>query len=91
MKVKLKFLEFVSHKLNKFLREYQMDQPVVTFQCNSLKEILTSLLQIFILKNALKKADTTLKLMKVDLKDVNLHKSFDWIQISTAAKFHVAN
>ena len=88
MKVKLKFLEFVSQK---FLREYQMDQPMVTFQCNSLKEILTSLLQIFILKNTLKKADTTLKLMKIDLKDVNLHKSFDWIQISTAAKFHAAN
>ena len=91
MKVKLKFLEFVSHKLKKFLREYQMDQSMVTFQCNSLKEILASLLQIFILKNTLKKADTTLKLMKIDLKDVNLHKSFDWIQISTAAKFHVAN
>ena len=41
MKAKLKFLEFVSNKLNKFLRAYQTDQPVVPFLCNSLKEILT--------------------------------------------------
>ena len=61
MKTKLKFLEFVSNKLNKFLRGYQTDQPMIPFLCNSLKEILISLLQIFILKiDKIKKADTTL-------------------------------
>ena len=29
MKAKLKFLEFVSNKLNKFLRGYETDQPMV--------------------------------------------------------------
>ena len=43
MKAKLKLLEFASNKLNKFLRGYQTDQPMVPFLCNSLKEILTSL------------------------------------------------
>ena len=43
MKAKLKLLEFVSNKLSKFLRDYQTDQPMVPFLCNSLKEILTSL------------------------------------------------
>ena len=51
MKAKLKFLEFVSNKLNKFLRGYQTDQPMVPFLCNSLKEILTSLIQMFIVND----------------------------------------
>ena len=91
MKAKLKFLEFVSNKLNKPLREYQADQPMVPFLCNSLKEILTSLLQMFIFNETITKADTTLKLMKIDRNDVNLHKPYDLTQIGTAAKLHVAN
>ena len=63
---------------------------MVPFQCHSLKEILTSRLQMFILHDT-KKADTTLKLMKIDTNDVNLHKLYDLIQIGTAAKLHVAN
>ena len=91
MKAKLKFLEFVSNKLNKFLRGYQTDQPMAPFLCNSLKEILTSLLEMFILNDTIKKVDTTLKLIKIDTNDVNLHKPYDLIQIGTAAKVHVAN
>ena len=66
MKAKLKYLELVSNKLNKFLRGYQMNQPVVLLLFNSLKEILTSLLQMFISNDTMKMADTTLKLMKTD-------------------------
>ena len=50
---------------------------MVPFLCNSLKEILTSLLQMFILNDTIKKADTTLKLTKIDTNDVNLHKPYD--------------
>ena len=91
MKAKSKFLEFVSNKLNKFLRGYHTDQPMVTFLCNSLKEILTSLLQMFTLNDTIKKADTTLKSMKIDTNDVNLYKPYDLIQIGTAAKLNGAN
>ena len=91
MKAKLKFLEFISNRLKKFLRGYQTDEPMVPFLCNSLKEILTSLLQMFILNDTIKKADTTLKLMKIDKNCANLHKSYDLIHIGTAAKLHVAN
>ena len=45
---------------------------------------------MFILHDT-KKADTTLKLMKIDTNDVNLYKLYDLIQIGTAAKLHVAN
>ena len=43
-----------------------MNQPVVLLLFNSLKEILTSLLQMFISNDTMKMADTTLKLMKTD-------------------------
>ena len=85
MKTKLKFLESL------FLKGYETDQPVVLFLCNSLKEILTSLLQMFILNDTIKKADATLKLMKIDINDVNLHKPYDLIQIGPAAKLHIPN
>ena len=38
----------------------------------------------------IKKADTSLKLMKIDTNDMNLDKPYDLIQIVTAAKLHVA-
>ena len=46
---------------------------------------------MFILNDTIKKADTTLKLMKIDTNDMNLHKPYDLIQVSTAGKLHVAN
>ena len=46
---------------------------------------------MFILNDTIKKADTTLKLMKIDTNDVNLRKSYNLIQIGTAAKLHVTN
>ena len=64
---------------------------MVPFLCNSFKEILTSLLQMFFLNDTIKKVDATLKLMKIDTNDVNLHKPYDLIQIGTTAKLDVAN
>ena len=64
---------------------------MVPILCHSLKEILASLLQMFILNDTIKKADTTLKLMKIDTNDVNLHKPYDLIQIGAAAKLDVVN
>ena len=60
---------------------------MVPFLCNFLKEILTSL-QMFILNNTIKKANTTL--IKIDTNDVNLQKPYGLIQIGTAARLHVA-
>ena len=62
---------------------------MVPFLCNFLKEILTSLLQMFILNNTIKKANTTLT--TIDTNDVNLQKTYGLIQIGTAAWLHVAN
>ena len=73
------------------MRGHQTDQSMVPFLCHSLKEISTSLLQMFILNDTIKRADTTLKLMKIDTNDVNLQKSYDLIQIGTAAKLDVVS
>ena len=46
---------------------------------------------MFFLNDTIKKVDATLKLMKIDTNDVNLHKPYDLIQIGTTAKLDVAN
>ena len=46
---------------------------------------------MFILNGTVKKVDTTLKLMKTDTNDMNLHKPYDLIQVGTGGKLHVAN
>ena len=90
MKAKFKFLEFVSNKLKKFLRGYQTNQTMEPFLYSSFKEILKSLLQMFVLNDRIKKAET-LKLMKIDKNDKKLCKPYDLIQIGTASKMHVDN
>lgn len=94
MKAKLKFLEFLSRKLNKFLRGYQTDQPMVffymilcTFLCDSLKEVVRLFLQMFTLKDTIKKAGTSLKLLNIETNNIYLHKPHESVQIRTAAKF----
>ena len=64
---------------------------MVPFLCDSLREILTSFLQMFILNDTIMKADMTLKLMKIEIDDIDLHKPYESVQIRTAAKLHVTN
>ena len=91
MKARFKFLEFLSNKLKISLRRYQTNQTMEPFLCSSFKEILKSLFQIFILNGRIKKASTTLKLIKIYKNDKKLRKPYDLIQIGTAAKLHVDN
>ena len=37
------------------------------------------------------KADMTLKLLKIEIDDIDLHKPYESVQIRTAAKLHVTN
>ena len=64
---------------------------MVPFLCDSLREILTSFLQMFILNDTIMKADMTLKLLKIETDDIDLHKPYESVQIRTATKLHVTN
>ena len=49
MAAKFKLVEFVAGKLNLFLRGFQTDQPMVQFLAEVLKDILSSIMSMFIL------------------------------------------
>ena len=74
---KLKFVEKVSWKLNTFLRHFQTDNPMVPFLYFSLEDLLRWLMEKFVLKDTLEKADTARKLLKIRPKDVNIQKPAD--------------
>ena len=88
MQAKLKLVEFIAGKLNVYLREFQTDKPMVPFMHNVFKDILTSILKMFILSDTIKKADSVLKLLQIDVSDV-IHKPGSSIDIGVGAKLKV--
>ncbi|XP_057291926.1 uncharacterized protein LOC130614515 [Hydractinia symbiolongicarpus] len=90
MPTKLKLVEFIASKLNKFLRGFQTDQPMVPFLCDVLKDLLTSIMKMFILTDTIKKADTTMKLLKIDVSDKNIHKPSETIDVGMGAQLHIS-
>ena len=46
---KLKLVEFIASKLNRFLTGFQTDQPMVPFLHDVLKEILTTIMKMFMI------------------------------------------
>ena len=53
---KLKVVEYVAGKLNKNLRGFQTDQPMVPFLNGTLLELVYSLMSMFINNDTMKKA-----------------------------------
>ena len=51
---KLKLIELIASKLNCFLRGFQTDQSLVPFLCDVLKDLLTSMMKMFILSGRCK-------------------------------------
>ena len=71
---KLKVVEYVAGKSNKYLRGFQTDQPMVPFLNGTLLELLYSLMSMFINNATMKKATSSLKLLKIDTSDTSLYK-----------------
>ena len=72
--LRLGFFEEVSRKLNKFLRRFQTDAPMVPFLVNTIEEVLRDFCSKFILDDVMKKAEKALDLVKLDMMNVNIHK-----------------
>ena len=75
----------MSSKLNEFLRGFQTDQPMVPFLAETLKTLLRSFMHMFILKNVMLKADTQIKLLKIDVTDKSVYKPGENIDIGVEA------
>ena len=72
---KLKVVEYVAGKLNKYLCGFQTDQRMVPFLNGTLLELLYSLMSTSITNGTMKKATSSLKLMKIDTKVVQTRQT----------------
>ena len=86
----LKVVEYVAGKLNKYLHGFQTDQPMVPFLNRTLLELLYSLMSMFINNDTMKKATSSLKLLKINTSDTSLYKQ-DAVEvgIGIGAKMHI--
>ena len=84
----MNFLELLSSKLNKLLRGFQTDQPIIPFLAETLETLFRSFMNMFILKSVMLKADTQIKLLKIDVMDKNLYKPGENIDIWMGAELY---
>ena len=84
---KLKVVEYVAGKLNKYQRRFQTDQPIVPFLNETLLELLYSLMSMFINNDTVKKATSSLKLLNIDTSDTSLYKQ-DAVEVAMGAKMY---
>ena len=82
---KLKFVGFISEKLNLFLKGFQSDKPLIPFLFDVLNSTLVNILNVFLLNDVLKRSDTIKKIMKLNLSDPMLYKREDTIDIGLSA------
>ena len=87
IRAKFKLVELIAAKLNVYLRGFQSDQPMIPFMFNILKEIVESILRMFILRDVIQDADSLQKLIALDLTDVNIRRKSP--DVGTGAKLHV--
>ena len=90
LQAKFKLIEYLSSKLNEFLRGFQTDQPMVPFLCEILETLMRSFMNMFILSNVMQKADTVMKLLKIDVTDKGLYKPGSLTDIGMGAKMYVS-
>ena len=90
MQAKFKFLEFISHKFNEFLRGFQTDRPMIVFVCDALEDIVRFLLNLFIKRPEMQKLDTLLKLTKIDVSDASLYKPSEHIDVGSGASLRTS-
>lgn len=74
MRAKFKLVEFLTGKLNAFLRGFQTDKPMIPFLFDALKSIIESFLQMFLKKEVCNANDTIQKLLNLDLRDASIRK-----------------
>ena len=89
--VRMIFSADTARTLNKFLMIYQTEKPMVPFLADSLEDILRTFSSKFILKDTLKEATTSLKLIKLDFNDGMIHKRPADVDLGFAIKFELNN
>ena len=70
---KLKLIEFIASKLNCILRRFQIDQPMVPFLWDVLENLLTSVMEMFILNGRCENVNAIVQTKNI------LQESIQWI------------
>jgi len=70
-KVKLATFVSIANSLEGFLTAYQTPQPMAPFMYDDITDLVKSLMQRFVKANVLETANSTAKLLKIDLDDTN--------------------
>ena len=86
MKVKFHVFKDIAHKMNKFLKVFQTDAPMVPFLDEVLDSLMRNIMQYFVKHSILDKADTSLRLHKVDIHDEENLMNANNVIFGTAAK-----
>ena len=87
IKTATKFI-IVAGKLNKYLRGFQTDQPMVPFLNRTLLGLLYSLMSMFVNNDTMKKATFSLKLLKINTSDTSLYKHYA-AEVGMGAKMRI--
>ena len=74
MKTKFKFIAATVKILNSFLVKFQTNNPMVPFLAQAIEEMMRLFGSCFLLKETLSKANTCLRLSKLNFNDPSLHK-----------------
>ncbi|XP_058873644.1 uncharacterized protein LOC117967216 isoform X2 [Acipenser ruthenus] len=81
---KLQFFASVARQLKPFLEKFQTNAPMLPFLAEEFQALLSSLLSRFIKKDVLGKANTVIKLLKIDPLDKTLHVAHKHLDLSFA-------
>ena len=90
IQAKMKFMEYVASLLYEFLRRFQTDKPLVPFMAETLHTLVRSIMTMFIINETMQKADSLVKLLKVDVSDKGIYKPPDATDIGMGAKLCVS-
>ena len=91
MLVKFIFFANTAKVLNKLLVAYQTEKPMVPFLTQSLEDIIHSFSLMFLLKDALNKANTCLCLSKLHFRDRAIQKHGQDVDPRISVKLKIAD
>jgi len=83
---KLAFFECIANDIEPFLTRFQSSAPLIPFLAEECEILLRALMKRFVSKDTLNKATSTIKLLKMDLKNTENLISYSAVDIGFAAR-----
>jgi len=75
----------VCNKLQPILKTYQTAAPMAPFLYDDIGQLLRTLMGLFVKKSVLKEADTTAKLLKLDVSSSDVRCNYKEVDVGVAS------